>query len=271
MHACTHSLNNHKYTMERIHLSLHNYHTHTHTPSCHHPSQPFPPCPVLARGQQVSHREATRLTLSCWQRTRLSLVRSLIQARARTQKVTHIQRLACLSFLTGWQRATGFTPTQLCYRLAFSSINLCRRKHKPTGIQYGRRAKKRRESIVILVHKCIHFIRNVLFITWCNTNLSTHPTLVHLLSYNSHTVLYRRASELDSINYTTDRLCRFLCNDLGCFQMSQSPPTYQILYLSGRSWRKITCTYTVGSTRSAHTVHLFRGDVVGVWAFLWKY
>lgn len=53
---------------------------------------------------------------------------------------THTQLLACLSFMTGWQRAAGFTPTQLRNPLAFNSINLCNIKHKhahkPTGIQY---------------------------------------------------------------------------------------------------------------------------------------
>lgn len=70
-------------------------------------------------------------------------------SNTRTQKVTHThtQRLASLSFLTGRQRAAGFTPTQLCNPLALSSINLCNMKHKhthkPTGMQYVWGGEKR--------------------------------------------------------------------------------------------------------------------------------
>lgn len=131
-----------------------NCHAPTHRVVAHPSVSPV--CPALAPGQQVSHREGTWLTLSCWQwhqaapppppsnthrhmQTTPAHKHTLANV-ASTHTEGNTQLLACLSFMTGWQRAAGFTPTQLCNPLALSSINLCNIKHKhahkPAGIQY---------------------------------------------------------------------------------------------------------------------------------------
>lgn len=144
----------------------------SYTQSCHHPSGLSPVFPVLVRGQQVSHWEenlahaellAVDQTVPIVKDTHTHSHSACTQIYTCLCTWTHTQKrwhththtaAACFSFLTGWQRTAGCTPTRLCYPLAFNTINLCNMKHKyahkPTGIQYRRREKGRGGERIIL-------------------------------------------------------------------------------------------------------------------------